>query len=272
MAGSVERAGRSPDEYGLETRAERLSRGSALRQRTTSWLLTVSLGWSALLGCGQEGLGEPGADGALPLGEARAEPSLVGEVFWNGVTIFNLEGHATFAELSDAAELAVVGRFSGIEAGRREVFDDGADTTFVYGVAAVQVNQVLRGSAPDELVIEVLLGIEPDGTASDVEALSENLPQEDLVLLLRENTDPQVPVQHRLLNATGLWVAKGGSFVPRTSFAGGVAAPKASDGGASYSSELAAFPTLDDLAAFVAVCQSGCCGACQGEPALRFEL
>lgn len=166
-------------------------------------------------------------DGAAP---PESDSSLFFAALRPGPGLDEVEGYPSLAAMADAADLVVAGRFASFRRSR-DVEGDAVEDVVTYGAADLVIEELLRGVPVVEPVpVEFMISEE------DIPELNANLPEESLVVFLREKTGEQEQGLYRLVNSLGLWRESEGSLTP----------PLAEDPGA-YQAELQGLTTLPEL-------------------------
>lgn len=126
--------------------------------------------------------------------------------FWDAVRITGdeVEGYKSIAEMGEAADAVVVGRFTSLGLSR-EVHGDAPEDVVLYAAAQLEIGHVFAGRIGERSIpFEFLLGGQP--AAAEMQALEDALPRGDLIVFLRDKGGREAGL-YRAVNSVGLWAS-----------------------------------------------------------------
>lgn len=167
----------------------------------------------------------------------------VTQTFWQTLTVKADEVEGFESLQSMAAESDCVLRAHIVGSGiSRQIQGDAEEDVVTFFGAKLDVSDVIRGeNCSDVGFVEFLLPVSAERAEETAQTLSQQLPQEELILALRNKGGDESGL-YRLVNSRGLWIQSGE----------GVHTPLATDehesGPARFAGEVSWIRSLDDLA------------------------
>lgn len=170
-----------------------------------------------------------------------------GAAFWQAFQIGGdeVEGYGSVREMAASADLVVLGRFDAMTLSRT-IQGDAPQDLVGYAAATVEVVDTLAGVPPKgNLIVEFIIPttdttLTQDGMSSVVKSLAADLPDDLLVLFLR-NKGGAESAYYRLVNSLGAW----------TDASGALTAPLNVEAQDPYAQELTGISTVEALADLV---------------------
>lgn len=182
------------------------------------------------------------------------------QTLWQALTVMGdeVEGFESLQSMAAASDCILRAHIAGFGISR-QFQGDAEEDVVTYVRAELDVSDVIRGeNCRDVDSVEFLLPAPPERAQETVKTQSQQLPQEELIWVLRRKRGDDESGLYRLVNSRGLWAQSGqGVYTPLTGpdhTLGGTGVEEHAheyghdSGSIKFANELSWVGSLDDLA------------------------